>query len=106
MSGHWYLQHDGAPAHCANLVINYLHQNHTQVLLHPVYSPDVAPADYWLFSRVKKHLKGGRFTDVHELRHQVDTVLNTIPPVEFQHAMSSLFSQWRKVVAAAGDYFE
>ncbi len=68
MMGRWYLQHDGAPAHRANLVINYLRQNHTQVLTHPAYSPDVTPADYWLFSRVKKHLKGRHFADMHELR--------------------------------------
>ncbi len=35
MSGRWYLQHDGAPTHRTNLVMNYLCQNHTQILPHP-----------------------------------------------------------------------
>jgi hypothetical protein len=28
---------------------------------HPPYSPDLAPCDYWFFSRVKEHLRGKRF---------------------------------------------
>ncbi len=102
----WYLQHDGAPAHRANLVVNFLCQTNTQVLPHPAYSPDCAPADYWLFAHVKKHLKGCRFADVNALHHQVDAVLNGIPQVEYQHAMSSLIPHWRKCVAVQGHYFE
>ena len=101
-----FLQHNRAPAHRANLVIQYLCCNHTQVLPHPAYSLDVAPADYWLFARIKKHLKGRRFQDVNELCTQIDTVMNNIAPVEFQHTMSSLIPRWRKVFAAAGEYFE
>ena len=28
------------------------------VLDHPLYSPDLAPADYFLFPKVKSHLRG------------------------------------------------
>ena len=29
-----------------------------ELLLHPAYSPDLAPSDYWLFADLKKMLQG------------------------------------------------
>ena len=34
---------------------------HFELLLHPPYSPDLAPSDYWLFSVLKRMLQGKRF---------------------------------------------
>jgi transposase len=31
-------------------------------LEHPLYSPDLAPNDYYLFLKLKKHLRGRRFS--------------------------------------------
>jgi hypothetical protein len=33
----------------------------------PSYSPDLAPADFWLFPKLKSVLKGKRFSDVEDI---------------------------------------
>jgi len=43
----------------------------TQVL-HPPYSPDLAPCDLFLFPRMKKVLKGKRFADLEEVKKKND----------------------------------
>lgn len=39
---------------------------------HPPYSPDLAPSDYYLFSKLKKHLRGKRFLGDEEVMSAVD----------------------------------
>ncbi len=102
----WILQHDGAPAHRADPVVRFLRNNHTQILPHPPYSPDLAPSDYWLFARIKKSIKGRRFDDLDELCRQVDAVIDQIPVRDFEAAMDRMVVRWRQCVAALGDYFE
>jgi hypothetical protein len=36
---------------------------------HPPYSPDLAPADFWLFPEQKNMLKGKHFFDTKNLIH-------------------------------------
>ena len=57
-SGNWFLLHDNAPSHNATIVKQFLAQRKVTVLDHPPCSPDLAPADYFLFPKVKPHLKG------------------------------------------------
>ena len=38
-----------------------LHELHFELLLHPPYSPNLAPSDYWLFTDLKRMLQGKRF---------------------------------------------
>ena len=56
-SGDWLLLYDNAPSHNATIVKQFLAQRKVTVLDHPPYSPDLAPADYFLFPKVKSHLK-------------------------------------------------
>ena len=39
----------------------------TQVI-HPSYSPDWAPCDFWLFPKLKSPLKGKRFQTINEIQ--------------------------------------
>ncbi len=90
----WWLQHDGTPAHRAEPVVRYLLEHNTRILPHPGYSPDLAPADYWFFNRVKRHLRGRRFRDTDELCHAIDTVIAHVTPGEFAAAMQCLVPRW------------
>lgn len=100
------LQHDGAPAHHSNPVVNWIRTNRITVLDHPGYSPDLAACDYWLFDRVKSKIHGRIFNTIDDLQQQVDAVLNAIPQAEFHHAIHQLPTRIQKVIAAQGDYFE
>jgi len=43
---------------------------------HPPYSPDLAPCDFFLFSRMKGRKKGKRLADVREVKKKMLEVLN------------------------------
>jgi len=55
-SGDWFLLHDNVPSHNATIVKQFLTQRKVTVLDHPPYSPDLAPADQFLFPKVQSHL--------------------------------------------------
>jgi len=44
----WVLYHDNAPAHLSFLVRNFLAKNKTTIVPQPPYSPDLAPADFFV----------------------------------------------------------
>ena len=46
----WLLHHDNAPAHAALLTRRFLTDN-MNVVPHPLYSPDLAPSDFFLFPK-------------------------------------------------------
>jgi len=48
------LLHDNARPHVAKVIKRYLETLKWDVLLHPPYSPDIAPSDYWLFRRMQQ----------------------------------------------------
>jgi len=53
------------------------------VLEHPPYSPDLAPAVYFLFRKVKSHLKGHLFDSISDIQKAVTSTLNTIAKDDF-----------------------
>ena len=59
---------------------------------HPPYSPDLAPCDFFLFSRMKCRMKGKRFADISEVKKKTLEVLNNISTEEFQKC----FQLWEK----------
>jgi len=52
----WLLHHDNVPAHASILICSYLAKHQTSVVLHPPYSPDLAPTDFFLFPKLKTSL--------------------------------------------------
>jgi hypothetical protein len=50
----------------------------TQVCQTP-YSPDLAPCDFWLFSKLKMPLKGMRFQTANEIKENATRQLMAIP---------------------------
>ena len=58
----WMLQHDNALSHSLFLVRDFLAKHTTTVLPQPPYSPDLAPAEFFLFPKFKSTLKGRRLS--------------------------------------------
>jgi transposase len=56
----WMLHHDNAPERASLLICEFLAENETTVVPQPPYSPDHAPADFFLFPKLKSTLKGRR----------------------------------------------
>jgi transposase len=49
------------------LVKDFLTKNNVTTLEHPPYSPDLAPADFYLFPQLISALKGVRFCDATDI---------------------------------------
>ena len=71
----------------------------------PPYSPDLTPCDFFLFPKLKTHLKGTHFATFENIQTAV-TSLQAIPVSEFEHC----YEEWKKClqhcVASHGSYFE
>ena len=48
----WMFHYDNAPSHASVLIRSYLAKHQTSVVPHTPYSPDLAPAHFYLFSEL------------------------------------------------------
>jgi transposase len=62
------LHHDKAPAHASLFIREVLAMQETIVVPQPPYCPDLAPADFFLFPKLKCTLKVRRFQTVEEIK--------------------------------------
>ena len=72
-----------------------------KTVLHPPYSPDLPPCDFWLFPK----LRGCRYETIEEMKEAVTKVIDTLTQEDF-HGAFQKFVEWYKCIAARGDYFE
>ncbi|KAJ4427328.1 hypothetical protein ANN_24948 [Periplaneta americana] len=63
---------------------------------HPPYSPDLSPPDYFLFPRLKSHLKGRRF-NAEEVIANATRALRRVSQNGFQACFQELYKRWQSV---------
>ena len=102
----WLLHHDNAPAHTSLLVRPFLAKNNTVTMPQPPYSPDMAPCDFFLFPKIKKTLKGRRFTAIYDIKSASLKQLKAIPKIEFEKCFEDWKKRWHKCTIYNRDYFE
>ena len=102
----WFLLHDNAPSHNAAIVKKFLANRNFTALHHPPYSPDLAPADYFLFPKLKFSLKGRHFQTMEEIQCAVTRELNNISKTAFLESMKKLKERANKCIDRGGMYFE
>jgi len=90
-SGEWLIHHDNAPAHTALRIRQFFTSQDMTLVSHPPYSPDLAPADFFLFPQTKRDLKGQRFDTLEDVVAASTRALNS-NQVEFQRC----FEQWKQ----------
>jgi len=102
----WMLQHDNAPSHSLFLVRDFLAKRATTVIPQPPYSPDLAPADFFLFPKLKSTLKGRRFESIEAIKTNLLAHLRRIPKKAFQECFRTLKKCWQWCIQSRGEYFE
>jgi len=100
------LLHDNAPVHKAKKVQTAIAECGFQEMNHPLYSPDLAPCDYFLFRHLKKHLRGRRFSCDTDIQADVTSWLEGQDSGFYLAGMSSLPAQWNKCIEFNGGYIE
>jgi len=84
----------------------FLAQNNNTTLPHPPYSPDLAPCDFFLFPKLKIHLKGHRFRTVENVQAAATRVLNNISSKDFLYCCEEWQQCWNRCIRSQGAYFE
>jgi histone-lysine N-methyltransferase SETMAR len=56
------LQNDNARPHCSAHTQDAMTSLKFTMVLHPSYSPDLVPSDFWLFPKLNETLKGQHFS--------------------------------------------
>ena len=98
----WMQHHDNAPVHASLLIREFLAKQDIIVVCKAPYSPDLAPADFFLFPKLNSTLKGRRFQKIEEIKENSLQDLCAIPQNTFQN--------WKerseRCINSRGEYFE
>jgi hypothetical protein len=78
-SRNWQLHHDNALAHSSHLIQSFLAKHGIPVVRQAPYSPDMAPCDFWLFSKLKRPLKGSCFDSCEDIMRNATKELRSLP---------------------------
>jgi hypothetical protein len=78
--------------------------NDFSLLSHPVYSPDLAPTDLWLFGDLKGMLEWSSFETAEELQERVTDILMSIPISTFRAVFEEWKSRLLRSIETNGEY--
>ena len=101
-----FLHHDNAPAHRASKTLLFIGASGIQLIEPPPYSPDLAPCDFWLFSKVKQPLRGKVFKTIDNVIEAVNTQLNQLKNEDFEQCFQSWIYRLKKCKDIGGKYVE
>jgi len=86
--------------------MNFWQNKSITLVLQPPYLPDHSPCDFFLFPRIRNHLKGRHFRTLDNIQKSVTEELKGIPAEAFQHCYKKWKPRLRRCVAGQGNYFE
>ena len=102
----WILHHDNAPTHNAIVIREHLAKNETNTIRQLPNSPDLAPCNFFLFDRLKKPLRGTRYSTRDEVMEKSKMALMATPQTDYKKCLEGWIKRWNKCVAVDGEYFE
>lgn len=103
----YFLHMDNASSHTARITRLRLLFTGMRTLIHPPYSPDLSPCDFWLYPRMKRGLKGCWFHSLDALEAAVDVEIGAIASHEYTDCFLHKWPmRWARCVYHDGDYFE
>lgn len=97
---------DNAPAHKSLIALQKINEIGFEIVDHPPYSPDLAPSDYYLFPKLKKSLKGRKFTSNEMVIDAVESWFAEQDKTFFSKGLELLFDRCIKCIELKGDYVE
>jgi hypothetical protein len=75
-------------------------------LEHPLYSPDLAPSDFFLFPKLKLFLTGQRFSPNQVAIAVVEGYFADLMKNRYRVRIMVLEHHWKKCIILKGDYVE
>ena len=97
--------HDNARPHAAACTRQKLLDLGWEILIHPPYSPDLAPSDFHLFLSMSNSLRNKAFANDDELNQWLVNFFASKPASFYSESIMSLPKKWQRVLDCNGDYF-
>ena len=97
--------HDNARPHTARGTREKLLELGWEILVHPPYSPDLAPSDDHLFRSLSNDMAGKTFEDDEQLKLYLTNFFDTKPAKFYYDGIHLLPHKWRACVDSDGNYF-
>jgi histone-lysine N-methyltransferase SETMAR len=104
-AGEWFLHWDNAPVHTTAIATDWLAARRVQMLQHPLYSPDLAPANFFLFPKVKKELSGLTLTR-ETFKKEWEGAVRTLAVADFATAFQQWYRHCEQCIAIGDSYVE
>lgn len=96
--------HDNARPHTSLMTRQKLTELGWEVLMHPPYSPDLAPSDYYLFRSLQNFLDGKKFTSKEDCENHLSQFFEQKPQKFYTDGIMKLTEKWQKVIDNNGQY--
>lgn len=100
------LLQDNARPHKAALTIEKINELGWSTINHPPYSPDLAPSDYYLFSNLKRYLRGKNFSTLDALKGEISNFFESRPAEWYFDGISKLPHRWQSCIDANGSHIQ
>ncbi len=97
---------DNATCHKLITMIAKLHELHFILLLHPPYSSDLAPSNYWLFADLKWMLQGKRFGSNEQLISETEAYFEAKDKSIYKKGIKFLEKSWNQCTTLEGEYID
>ena len=98
------LHHDNARPHAALGTRQKIAELGWEILLHPPYSPDLAPSDYHLFLSLQNFLKGKKFKNEEDVKQALVQFFASKDETFFKNGIYKLPSRWQEIINNNGNY--
>jgi hypothetical protein len=106
-------QQDGAPAHTTRAVLNFLNDQFGSNVISrgcdiewPPRSPDLTPADFWLWGYLKSRVYLRTPTNILELKNAIKSEISSIKVDQLQSAVASFVNRTEAVINTNGGHIE
>lgn len=100
------LHHDNATPHSAHQTSDKIASFQWNLMPQPAYSPDLAPSDFYLFSHLKRHLRGLTFDSDDAIKNAVKLWSKSKDKQFYESAFVSWKERWQKCIEKEGGYIE
>jgi histone-lysine N-methyltransferase SETMAR len=97
---------DNAPVHKIVFAMGKLRDLHYELLEHPPYFPDLAPSDFYVFSKLKLFLAGRHFSSNQEAIAAVEGYFADLTKNHYWDGIMALVHRWNKRISLKEDYVE
>ena len=97
---------DNAPYHKSIATMAKLHELHFELLLYPLYFPDLAPSDYYLFADLKRMIQGKGFSFNEEVIAETEAYFEAKHKSFYKKGIRMLEKRWNECITFKGDYVD